>query len=91
MNVIHKYRIPGAGAGPIEMPEGAVVLCAREQHNEPCIWALVDPGAKRVQRHFLAAETSNIAIPDNSRYLGTCMLHGGHYVLHVFEPAQITN
>ena len=88
MRLIYKYTIPGPGNGPIEMPEGAVVLCAREQANVPCIWALVDPNAKQVQRQILAAETGNISIPEDSRYLGTCLIDGGSYVLHIFEPDQ---
>jgi hypothetical protein len=87
MNVIWKFVVPGVGSGSIVMPKGATCLFAREQNNQPCIWALVDPNAEMEQRPFLAAETGNIGIPDASRYLGTCMLEGGNYVLHIFEPA----
>lgn len=88
MRIIHKYQIPAAGSGTVRVPKGAFVLFAREQHNVACIWALVDPQAEMANRLFLAAETGGMAIPDGSRYLGTCMLDGGYYVLHIFEPAQ---
>jgi len=91
MRVIYKYKIPGPGSGPVMMPEGAVSLFAREQFNAACVWALVDPDAKMVPRPFLAAETGNVSIPENSRYLGTCMLDGGAYVLHIFEPSEKAN
>jgi hypothetical protein len=86
--VIYKYLVPGVGSGPIEMPKGAHCLFAREQHNAAYIWALVDPDAEKEKRYFLAAETGAVIIPDDSRYLGTAMLEGGAYVLHIFEPSK---
>ena len=88
MRLIYKYQLRGAGSGPIQMPKGAEVLCAREQQNMPCVWAVVDPHAETEQRLFLAAETGKISIPEDSRYLGTCLLDGGAYVLHIFEPIK---
>lgn len=91
MQVVYKYMIPGAGAGPIQMPKGAMCLFAREQHNYVCIWALVDPEAEKEPRSFVAVETGNTAVPDGSRYLGSALLDNGNYVLHVFEPATPRN
>lgn len=40
---IYKYPLPVSGETVIEMPEGAVVLCAQNQHDTLQVWALVDP------------------------------------------------
>lgn len=85
--VIYKYAIPGPGSGPVRMPKGAHCLCAREQGNEAFVWAIVDPSAELEARHFVAIETGKTNVPDGSRYLGTAILFGGEYVLHIFEPA----
>lgn len=90
MRAIYKYQIPGAGRGPVAMPKGATILFAREQNNIACIWALVDPDAELTQRTLMAVETGVQTVSDDSRYIGTCILDGGAYVLHVFEPKQLS-
>lgn len=84
--VIWKFVVPGPGSGPIKIPKGATCLFAREQNNQACIWAIVDPSAEMEMRPFLAAETGTVHVPDDSRYLGSAMLDGGQYVLHILEP-----
>lgn len=89
MRLIHKYQIPGAGAGPIQMPKGAHCLHAREQNNVACIWALIDPEQPMEPRTFAAVETGSGTVPIDSRYLGAALLDGGAYVLHIFELATL--
>ena len=69
----------------IEMPGGAQVLAVREQGQDICLWALVDPSAEKVERRFVGFGTGH-DVPDQSMaFLGTAHLAGGALVFHVFE------
>lgn len=67
----------------IEVPTGAEMLCAREQHDEMCVWYRCDPEAPKERRTIAICGTGHRA-PDG-RYLGTCALQGGTLQFHVFE------
>jgi hypothetical protein len=68
----------------IGVPVGAEILCAKEQHNEICVWFLCDPSEPKVTRQIAIVGTGHPA-PDDGRYLGTASLHGGSLMFHVFE------
>jgi len=70
------------------MPEGAEILCAREQHEEVCIWFKCDPNKPPVPRKIIVIGTGHQHPEIDGRYLGTASLQGGTYMFHVFERTQ---
>jgi hypothetical protein len=72
----------------IDVPRGAVFLCAREQFEQACVWFKCDPSAPLEMVALALVGTGN-PMPADGRYLGTAFLQGGTLVLHVFEgPRQ---
>lgn len=69
----------------IEMPEGAQVLTAQMQGNQLCLWALVDPGAKKETRTFEVFGTGHPINEGNIMYITTFQMSGGAFIFHVFE------
>lgn len=67
----------------IKVPKGAEFLCAREQFERVCVWYRCDPGAEQVECIVALVQTGDHA-PADGKYLGTAMLAGGSFVLHVF-------
>jgi hypothetical protein len=86
--VIWKAVLRPIDVQDVEMPEGAEVLCAREQYGQPCIWFRCDPDAPKVTRQFAICGTGHAAPSrDESRYVGTAHLCDGSLILHIFERA----
>lgn len=87
MNKIWKYTFEGGAAQTFEMPEGATILSVQTQHDEVCLWAMVDPDSRRETRTFELIGTGNPVtnIPKGMRrtYRGTAQVGG--FVWHVFE------
>ena len=69
----------------IDTPHGAKLLAVQEQHGEPQLWALVDPGAETEKRTFRVYGTGHDLPDDPGQYVGTFQMHGGALVFHVFE------
>lgn len=72
----------------IAMPEGARILTVQMQRAVPCLWAMVDPIARRTSRHILIVGTgAEIAehLAPVYRYIGTFQMVDGAFVWHVFE------
>jgi len=84
MNV-WKYEMPETCLGQFEMPIGAEILCAKEQHGRVCIWALVDPMAELEERVFLMYGTGHAINRSNDGYIDSVLLMGGNVVYHLFE------
>ena len=89
---IFKYEMPITDNPLVEMPEGAKVLSFNTQNGVPCIWALVDPAAKKVVREFYIYGTGHKIYTDNRQilpdYIGTIVTMGGALVWHLFQRAQ---
>lgn len=69
----------------LEMPKGAQVLSVREQGEDICLGALVDPMAEKERRNFVSFGTGH-DVPDlPMQFIGTAHLAGGGLVFHVFE------
>jgi len=73
---------------PVRMPEGSEVLHVAEQRGQVCLWALVDPGARLVDRRFVIAGTGHPLPPHCGRFIGTVLLSGGALVFHFWEDAR---
>jgi hypothetical protein len=88
MLCVYKYAVPGYHQPfTLDLPKGAQILSVRLQHNLPQIWALVDLDKPVERRYFIVVETGEpLALPVSwVKFLGTLLLEGGHYVLHLFE------
>jgi len=68
----------------IDVPEGAELLTAREQHEQVCVWFKCDPLNLKIKRRIALVGTGHPA-PDGARYVGSAHLQGGSLILHVFE------
>lgn len=83
MKTIWKYKLKPLCT--LDMPVGAEVLSAREQGNDICIWALVDPEALLETRSFGVFGTGH-SVPDVPlKFLGTAHLENSALVFHAFE------
>ena len=82
MRTIWKFPLPGFN-GYVMVPFGAEILTVQMQERVPCIWALVNPNAKKVPQEFRIFGTGHdVDVPRNWRYLGT--VQNGGLVWHVF-------
>lgn len=88
MKTIWKYKLDVNDNVFIEMPKGAQVLSVQIQDGAPCIWALVDPDAKKEKRLFEVLGTGHTMPEDmgiNRAFIGTFQLWAGRLVFHLFE------
>jgi len=88
MNTIWKYPIPIQNSFELELPERSAVLCVQVQHDQPCIWALVNSEASLVKRKFLLLGTGQNAgaVEINTQsYIGTFQLREGNLMFHLFD------
>jgi hypothetical protein len=69
------------------MPIGARLLTVAVQHNEPQIWALVDPDGALVERRVLTAGTGH-PIEGRPPYVASYQLLDGALVFHVFDGGE---
>lgn len=86
MATIWKTVLETTDVQAILVPEGAEMLCAREQHEQIAVWFRCDPDKPKAPRTIAIVGTGHPA-PDlgDGRYLGTASLHGGKLMFHVFE------
>lgn len=88
MKTIWKFQLEDKRIQGIKMPTGARVLITQAQHGVLCVWAEVDDEAPQVERWFEVFATGE-AIPEQMGvarvYVGTAQLHGGDYILHIYE------
>jgi len=87
MKTVWKYPLACADDQIVNLPIGATVLHAREQHGALCIWALVDSDKPAVEPHHvhIAGTGHPIEHSKGIRYISTLFLEAGFVVLHVFE------
>jgi hypothetical protein len=83
VRTVWKFSMPSRG--PIRMPKGAEILAVQTQHNEPQLWAKVDPHAELEDRYFEVVGTGHPIIEPKAQYVGTFQLSSGDLVFHVFE------
>ena len=83
---IWKFRL-SPFRSDVEMPSGASILDVREQGDDVCLWALVDPSEPIETRKFSVYGTGHTLPPNAGTYVGTAHLGAGVFVFHVFEDA----
>lgn len=87
MLTIWKYELGLQDHQTLQLPEGAQLLHVGNQHGALCLWALVDPDAKVIDRRIYVVGTGH-KLPTAcklARYIGTAMMLGGTLVWHVFD------
>ena len=86
MKTVFKYPL-GLGGTTI-LHKGAEILSMQVQHGIPCVWALVDPDEKDVDKKSITVFGTGHPIDDNlilEKFIGTFQLNEGKLVFHVFE------
>lgn len=83
---IWKWTFPIADRFSLPMPNGARVLTAQMQRDEPCIWAEVNQEARHVPRHFRVVGTGN-PIPAGVALTYVTTFQQGQFVWHLYEEA----
>jgi hypothetical protein len=85
MKSVWKYEIDSMYCA-LDMPAGAQLLSVREQGDNICLWALVDPEASVQKRRFRVLGTGQ-ALPQGESlcFVGMAHLQDAAYVFHVFE------
>ncbi|MFH1401800.1 MAG: hypothetical protein ABIG40_02455 [Parcubacteria group bacterium] len=85
---VYKYTIPVKDYFTFELPAGVQILTVQAQHDEPQIWALVDPKEQdTVHFNFRIAGTGHDIkeTKDDLEYIGTFQLAGGSFIGHLFR------
>lgn len=76
------------------MPKGATILCAREQGNDVCVWAEVDPWQTMKELRYFDIYGTGHDISDEGvpprKYIGTAHLMNGRLIFHVFERVPVS-
>jgi hypothetical protein len=90
MKTIWKFPLKAQICQKVAMPEGAEVLTIQVQGRTPCLWAIVDDKAPKVDRHFLTYGTGHRMDIAHDKYIGTFQLLDGGLVFHVFETSKET-
>jgi hypothetical protein len=90
MLTIWKYEIPIQDNFELLMQRNAKILAVQTQFEVPCIWCLVDPKEKMVQRRFRVAGTGHDIKEDPLLmiYVGTFQTNGGAFIGHLFETKE---
>ena len=90
MKSIFKYPIPITDVFTLELPKKAKILTFQTQHEQPCIWALVDSNAEKETRHFKLYGTGHpVESIYSLKYIGTTQMADGGLVWHLFEKEVI--
>lgn len=88
-SAIWKWVLPYEPDFALDLPAGARVLTVQTQfagrHEQPVLWAVVDPDAPVAPRRFQLLGTGARELAPGARYVGTLQLTGGTLVLHIFE------
>lgn len=88
---VFKYPVKIVDHVSIGMPEGARLLSFQCQGEQPCLWALVDPTAKKETRNFRFVGTGHPIeeSPGSLRFIGTAQMMGGSLIWHLFEVVEV--
>ncbi len=90
MKTIWKFPFQITDHQVIEMPAFSQLLTVQMQHGEPCLWALVNPDARKVDRHIIVHGTGHQVESEAEAYVGTVQVHGGQLIFHVFDGGETT-
>ena len=87
MRKIFKYPFMITDHFTLALPLHAEILTANMQHDEPCLWTLVDPEQPLEMRAFKLIGTGHLIEDTNKNlhYINTFQMHDGDFIWHLFE------
>jgi len=86
MKTIYKYTLPVQDYAVVRIPEGHQTLSVALQHDQICVWALVDTSeAPRGVAFRIAGTGHPLGDADGWIFRGTVLMMNGTLVFHVFE------
>ena len=90
MKAIYKYQIQRDSEGTIQIPKYARILCVKIQHEEICLWALVDVDseASKITRRVQIRGTGHRLTGTEGAYIGTVVEAMGALVWHIFVSPE---
>jgi len=89
MRTIYKYEIEITDRFTIDMPRNATPFACQVQQGKPQMWAIVNPEAPIVPKHFRLIGTGHpILNPNDLRYIGTFPMSEVKLVWHLFEETE---
>ncbi len=86
MLTIYKYEVPSIGN--VMLPRNAEFLSVQAQGETLQSWWLVDTSEQTEPVTLYVYGTGHKVSRNRMDYLGTCQLHGGSLVLHVFRSPR---
>lgn len=88
LNTVWRFVVPIGVDEPVEMPVGANILRMATKDGEVCVWAVVDPQARKTRRFFTVRVTGSL-FEEKMRgtYIGSARADG--YELHLFETTFV--
>ncbi len=83
---IHKFLATN-GQFTLDLPPNAKFLSVAVKNERPVMWFLLEPAYSETfqRRKFCAYVTGDMMPDDPGTFLGTVLLDGGAFVLHIFE------
>jgi len=82
---VWKYPLENPVQTDLMVPVGGEFLDVQMQGGIPCIWMLVDPEQKKVERQFLIVGTGHTVDTEGMMYRGTFQMENLGLVFHLFE------
>ncbi len=84
---VYKYPLELIPEQNIQIPFGSKILTVQTQYEDArivCLWALVDPERKPVERTIIIRGTGH-ELKEEVKYIGTVQHAEGTLVWHIFE------
>jgi hypothetical protein len=86
MKTVWKYPLEVLDEQTIEIPDIHQILHIAEQHGEPTLWFLVDPGAPKIKKRIRIYGTGHTIVNDyQMTFLGSVLMSRGDLVWHIFD------
>lgn len=85
--IIYKYPFQITDNFSLELPYGAQILGAFIQHEQPCLWALVQPkiGKTQIRKFRIFGTGHPVPIRLHLKHISTFPEQDGRLIWHLFE------
>lgn len=85
MEVVYKYELSAAERQRIQLPVGSKILSLVNQFERPVLYVRHAKNQSSFEPCLITVVLTGAPIPpDAGEFIGSLLLSGGHYVLHVF-------
>ena len=90
MKKIFKYPLKLQREQVVILPKDADILSVQTQHQNICVWAMIDPNVEKVESKTIETFGTGDFIPEGERrYISTIQLNNGELVYHVFVKGDL--